>query len=469
MSDNNKISKQLNNCPVYDMADSDIKPPTVLEADLAVMDAVYVNHPNKILIYPKISHVDDRVFIEIYAYNKIKFPVKFYKRFLLLEGFSLDETSENEFIRFIKEDNLFIEQNDIVAFQEALLEAFPKVNIPVYSPNEVGIMLENVYYTLFNGPKKVLFEAGLYRIAFDLDNIDDFNIIGNTPEEILGVSSRCLKLLNDFDLTNRLNGLNNRKFLNWIFENYSSYLDREGISKYQYLYIEQLDLFCDNNPFENDYIVDDQLFEMMKDVKSDFEFKGYMEYVKNSALAGERNPYKKLPVPIDVSFCNSILQDIVYAMEYGPGLDEQIKLNNDKFSYENDDFKCVNLLSLDDFIREDLWTRNDLIKYARRVANKEMHVTTLVNKKAKDSLDNGESRAYMTICIYDGVIERAELELCELPYLEDLKVLEAFASANNLELDLCSVYEDESIWELADREEDQKEFYDFVSKYMDIY
>lgn len=203
-----------------------------------------------------------------------------YERFILAEGYRLSQRDERCYLYYCSQADRWMDENAIRVIEGACNRCFSQIHMKRYdSPKH---MLLALYYSLHrSGNREILFKAQLEVLAAHIEELER-DLLGKSPEEILGLSIKTLRMLNSKWGVYLLKNMTN--------EAYRADLDRMlprnmgVLSAYQCLYI--LDASKDDVELNLDVL------RHMRGVTDDGDYRDYCRYLER---VEELRPYCNLP------------------------------------------------------------------------------------------------------------------------------------------------------------------------------
>lgn len=167
-----------------------------------------------------------------YSFNDIA------KRYIIHPGHRLSEADEELLLNDLDSDVVCDNYDDLLA---DVRKAFPEWGLDNVDYGSVKDLLEHCYYASFPGPKGILAKNQLLVIGRNINHIPSYNLMGKSPEEILGrnLSKHMLRVLNDKNMVSCLyNDQSIKRFIK-IYNQFSGII-QDKISPCQYLYLDHI-------------------------------------------------------------------------------------------------------------------------------------------------------------------------------------------------------------------------------------
>lgn len=199
MGCNLRVERLLNRCPEVDSGDLE-KYPVVGGKTFSMMVHNRWGIDAGVVAYMYVAKPDGALpYVDIYIWDA-RLEDRYYERFVICEGMCLPEEEERKLLWYARSGRLMsLWQDELDEVTCDIQTFFPSWNYPGYSRREIGEAIEHIYYASHkSGPKGVLYKAGLSSIAYGLYEYESYNVIGRTPEEIIGhgVPEEALRILN---------------------------------------------------------------------------------------------------------------------------------------------------------------------------------------------------------------------------------------------------------------------------------
>lgn len=199
MGCNLRLERLLNRCPEVNSDDFEKYPPVGgTKFSMMVHNGWGVFGGVAAYIYV-VKPDGEMPYVDIYIWDA-GLEDKYYERFIICEGMCLPEEEERKLLWYARFGCLkSLWQDDMDEVTRDIQTFFPQWNYPGYDKRDIGEAIEHIYYASHkSGPKEVLFKAGLCNIALSLHEYESYNVIGRTPEEIIGhgLPDEALRILN---------------------------------------------------------------------------------------------------------------------------------------------------------------------------------------------------------------------------------------------------------------------------------
>lgn len=239
-----EIERKLYRAPEVDCCDYKHFP-EVEEIEFMRMKCEFSSDESKVHIFPFISHISDGCpYIDIYVWDCMLYP-KCYKRFIICEGMRLNSSDEKEYLQYVKSsksrESVSVDENDMQRLYQNVIKIYPGWHYYDYKNQSVSEAMCHLYFASHrSGTREILYKAGLHNIAYIIDFIPDYNLVGTSPTTILGLPIKLLRILNQVSLVHNLFIEDTKENCRKIYAKYSDYIGKECVSSAQWSYLEML-------------------------------------------------------------------------------------------------------------------------------------------------------------------------------------------------------------------------------------
>lgn len=355
-----QIERDLYKVPEIDCDDNSMFPP-VDDVEFASMENSFSDKPEKLHIFTHFYKDDaGKPYLVLYVWDSALYPES-YKKFMLREGFRLNEKDEKIFLDYLEEiirNNYVISELEMDYLNKTVFVYFPEWKYHEYDIEKLGMALSHFYFSCHNsGPRGILYRAGLYNIAFNLDAIPGANILGRTPERIMnGMPLELLKILNSEGLISYLFYENNMSECLEIYDAYSEYIADSEVSPAQWDYLDRL--HQGGGKFGGR-----EFYKPLYDILKNQYYEEVVDYYGRFIEARDRIPGLciQLPEPDDVMEEADSIEDLELALRNEEGYrDREISERKKKdtfFEYSNEEFLVTLPESEKDICMEDVMLR----------------------------------------------------------------------------------------------------------------
>lgn len=364
-------------------------------------------------------------YIEVDFYNEALYSEELYRRFIIQKGYRMSPEQENEFLELLDMNNLILRISESMEFFMNFEET-GLLNGSFELPEDytTKLILEKLYYSSFNaGPKEILYKSNLDWIAYYLDRIDCYNLIGSTPQAILDVPIKLLRVIND---TKGIFLIEDAELRKDMITKYSrkanKILVRNITNPYQLKYLLEYDTYIHGIISK---IIED-LYFALETCGSDETYELYRQYYEYL----ETCPEEWYVAPPSVEYIKLLLFKAKDKDDYYSKMNELIAKNNraEDFAFEDEDFIIVVPNTCEEFIKEAKAQHNCLKSYINLVAN---GITNIVFVRRKSNYEE----SFVTVEINNDSLFQYRGRFNELPSGEVLAFLERFAEHYDFDYD----------------------------------
>ena len=340
-----------------------------------------------VCVFPFVRKKDGkRPYVEIYIWDVMLYP-DVYRRFIICDEMRLPELLEKQLFDHCKEPFIYIDERVMDQFNNALLDCFPKWHYIPYSSVDIGRSIEHIYYASHcSGPKEILYKAGLENIAYNLDRIPEYNLIGQTAPEIIGhdLPFKLLRILDQPELIDSLYADDSMKHALLVYRSFAGVIG-EGIpSADQWRYLDRL--YSDRRKFEG--LEFNRSFYMhLRQPGSEEFIDSYWRYCE---LYEDLKIEKRMKIPKIDDLLNATekLERFYKYSKESPDLDEQIryrkKIDSHVYEYSDDSYIVTMPGSCADICKESIDQENCLMDY---ICDHALGETTILFLRKKDKPD----------------------------------------------------------------------------------
>lgn len=241
MDNGRNAERKVFSCPELDCEDHTAFP-EASEEEFAAMESSYAEDPSMVCLYPFVREpADGKPYIELYFWDSMLY-LESYKRFVIAEGFRMTEMDETDFLRYTG-GGLFAYQDTTETFLETADRLFPGWHLSGYDAGRIREALEHMYFASHrSGPREILYKAGLGNIAYHLDDMSEYNILGTTPAEIIGhgITLGMLRILNQPEFVREIEDSSSIESFGEVYRKYGGHIGGEAVSRGQWKYLAEL-------------------------------------------------------------------------------------------------------------------------------------------------------------------------------------------------------------------------------------
>ena len=424
------FERLFHSCPEVDCCDITTYP-EVSEDVFYMMEQGFYDDTSVAHLFPFVAvNGLGEPYIDIYIWDVMLYPCT-YRRFVICDGLRLSKDVEDAFLNYIYSDLLHVDEKLFESMREAVVKYFPMWKYKDYAVQGRKIAFEHMYYVSHpSGVKEILYKAGLNNIAFQINEVPSYNLIGTTPTSIIGhdLSIKLLRILNQPGFFDKLRTEEGIEHCKAIYNYYSGYIGKKLPSLSQWDYLDRL--------YENDGLFAGKGFirALYEKLSSSRSIHILDEYEKFLLFREEYSDIRKLKIPKpddvwDIVEKLEMVEEFKSENEYA---DEMIKVRKDSSSYEycGDDYSVLMPASILDFCKEAIAQGNCVMDYIEDHASGE---TTILFVRRNNEMD----KAYVTVEIKDWTVRQAYARFNELPTKEVYEFLIEYTKRNWL---FCDPY-----------------------------
>lgn len=401
-----KLERTIFKCPEIN-CDDYLKYPLVDEDCFINMENRYREDSSRIHIFIYVRGNDSYSgYVDVYVWDSIIYPYE-YERFVICNGFRLPDNKEDklfEYIDKVKAEYDFPYENDMDEIFKKINRIFGEWKYVFYHGGNIGWALSHLYFASHNsGCREILYKAQLNHIALNIDKISEHDIMGSTPEKIIGYNLpiRVLRMLNNAFMITYLYDEDKIKLCKQIYDTYAGYMDSDEVSFSQWYYLEQLT--------DDEGVFAGKSFS--RTVYRNLRKKWSALYVQNYArffeLRDELNDIlgttdMRIPNADSVRLAVKKMEHIKYYRDNRGGYSDRMvrgRCLKTFFDYKGKDYSVIMPSCEMDIVNEAIAQGNCLMDYIHKHARGE---TTILFVRENDNID----KPFVTIEIFGGSINQ---------------------------------------------------------------
>lgn len=407
---------------VYETEEIDVHAfPVIGEIEFACMQTETMWERERAVCYAYYRKCEKGSFIDIYVWDS--FLPEGYKRFVLAEGWSLSRTDEEQFLDYFSKDISF-EFYTIERMYWNVCEKMEHIHLHPY--DDMSHIFFHLYYALSRSSmvKELLYKANLDYLAEGLGKIEDYNLLGSSPQEVFDLPIGLLKALNSPFGVTLLMDEQVRNLAKEIYASYHNWIYGHIISKYEWEYLIE--------KYEEGGNPKKKMCKFLAGIEGEEEYGRYLRYRKSR----ERilNYYGELPeIPEKyemyglLEICE-IIEGLLDEQEILNRYIEKVAKRYRHYTYE-DEYMIVQLpMSVKDFLEESAQQKNCLYDYVYRFIREEALVLFMRLKMNPD-------KSYITLEIEEETIVQAYEKCNGSLWPEQKMMLEHYAKEKDLILE----------------------------------
>ena len=421
------LERTIYDCPEIDISDT-VRWPALAEEDYSYMAGSYAEDTSIVHLFPCVRrNADFEPFLDIYAWDGLQQP-RVCRRFIIFPGCRMQAEDEDRFLDLVR-TTICMEPAFGEAFVGDIRLLFPQWPLEYDDVKHPGLMLEYLYFISHrSGVREILYKAGLDLIAWYLRCIPDINIIGTTPQTIVGhdLPLKLLRILNQVDFIELLFENDTIGRCRLIYRKYAGYITTDTISRGQWAYLESL---CVAGGVFYGQKFSRPLYRRMKAPFSEYTLIYYKEYLDFYTQMPQIRKWK-LPRVSDVIEAVMKLRRIRKYQQGNPVIDEMVRKRKvcTWYNYADDDFLVTMPDSAFDICQEAVSQSNCLMDYVDAHAGGSTTILFLRKASAPDE-------SFVTMEVKGKVIEQVYGRFNHLPPKEVYLFLEKYARARWLYYD----------------------------------
>ncbi|HHU52790.1 MAG TPA: hypothetical protein GXZ43_01745 [Clostridiaceae bacterium] len=358
--------------------------PAVSDQVFLLMKSEFSADSSNIYIFPFVrSKEASKLFVEIYIWDLVNYP-DVCKRFVIFEGCRMSEEDEEKYLDYAKRE-LYAFTEIIERFCIEVQILFPQWHFPNYMPDQIGEMMEHLYFTSHSsGPREILYKAELANIAYHVNQLPTYNIIGSTPEKIMGsgLSLKLLRILNQWEFIDFLFETEKLDSCREIYRKYSGFIGKNPVTIGQWKYLEEL-----TNPDGLFYGMkfNRTIYKYLREDYSERILKEYRQFLEFRLEFSEAKKMK-IPEPEDLHGVVYKLKRIKKYQKDNTNIDTLFKFRkeNNTFEYRGPEYSVVMPRSSFDICLEAISQGNCVMDYIEAHAS---GYTTILFIRKNDAIN----------------------------------------------------------------------------------
>ena len=369
--------------------------PIILDEDFTYMAIESVAHNSYVMCFLYFRGMGADHYLDIYVWDNML--TEGYKRFVIQQGFSLAEGVEEVFLEYLNRDDILVEDASYKYCVNRIREEYPEIHLQDYTDWRQTLL--HAYYTLHkSGPYEILFKANLNFLATRLGCINEYNLIGTSPEKILGVQLGMLRAMNSLFGSEVLETVENREWASYLYSKHHNLIHNSVVNKYQWKYLKEQEECGD--------AVKKETYLFLGKITSDEEYYAYLKYTEQKQIVDdyysllpqfpdEREGYDSLEV------CDMIEWYIEHEYGINKRLCDKVRRYQNTYAYETSEYIVLMPASLRELLREAENQHNCLYQYVLEAACDNETFILFVRGKGseKDSL--------ITVEVHNEMINQA--------------------------------------------------------------
>lgn len=401
--------------------------PMLSECEFMNMEIEAFKDSESVRCFAYYRHVGPVAYVDIYVWDVML--QNRYKRFVIVEGYSSSQEDEKLFLEYMS-GNIVIEDDMVQNLVNCIKKEHTDLHIEAYS--EPCHILLHIYYTFHrNGIYEILFKANLNWIAVNLDRIEDYNIIGSSPQEIFNTHIEVLRAFNYAGGVESIITLHDREVLNNIYAAFHNYIRGKKINKYQVFYLKAI--------YYSGEKLNKKMYEFLGKLWKDSQYYAYLKYREYKQVVDDYySILPKYPMLVDLEkmceICDWIEGYIENERYYNWRYLQYFNDSRGKYEYENDKYQMIVPKDVSDILREAAHQHNCLYRYVWRVASGDTVILFMRDKV-------NSSKSLVTLEVKHNAIVQAYRAFNKLPNEQEQRFIKEFAEEKKLHFELA--YDDD--------------------------
>lgn len=413
--------------------------PMLSEHEFTNMETEAFRDSESVHCFVYYRNIPSRTYIDLYIWDASL--QNRYKRFVIAEDYAFDQEDEKLFLAYMA-GNIIIKDEIVQKLVKQIQKEHADLHIEAYSdPRHV---LLHIYYTFHrNGIYEILFKANLNWIAVNLERIENYNMIGSSPQEIFNIHIEVLRSLNHPDGSECMITLQDREELKNIYAVFHNYIRGRKINKYQVLYLK--DIYCSGEKLNK------KMYEFLGRIWADSQYYAYLKYREYKQVVDEYYAIlPKYPMLVDLEemceTCDWIEKYIENERYYNFHYLQYFNSRRRRYEYENEKYQMIVPKDISDLLREAAKQHNCLYKYIWSVAAGNIVILFMKDKAAP-------SKSLVTVEVKENAVVQAYRAFNKLPNEQEQRFIEEFAKKKKLCLKF-TYDEDEEIDDWIEEDDD---------------
>jgi hypothetical protein len=371
--------------------------------------------------------------VDIYIWDATFYP-QMHKRYVIMDGYCMPYMQEQSYLSYIRNSRFVINNRTLKVFNTGVIKAFPKWNYLDYTDELRCEAFEHVYYASHrSGPKEILYKAGLFRLAYHIYGVPNFNMMGSNPCNIFGegLPIRLLRIMNQKYFLFDYYHIDDINVCKEVYKIYGGYIGDELPNRCQWIYLTRL---YRNKGKIGGYGFLRSIYNRLALTDNEWAIDRYEEFL----LLRSKTPklrHLKIPKTDDVLDIVSNLEYLVSVKE-DMHCDEMIRMrkNTENYAYIGKKFSVIMPECAEDFFIEEeilgIWVLDELERHANQQ-------TTILFLRKNDKLKT----PFVMLEISMDMIYHAYAHLY-IPPDDVYTFLEEYAKAKNLKYDKQMLIDD---------------------------
>lgn len=331
-------------------------------------------------------------------------------RFIVASDYYWTNEAEDVFDGLVQEENVAFSGFHFNSIYEKYSAQYPDWKLQKYY-NKPLRLIDHIYNCLHkNSVKEILYKAGLDEIAAKINLIDEYNLIGSTPADILsGLNARLLKAINIPEGLSLIQEEWKRQKM-YILQSRYSWMFEDKLNAALCKFLDKL--ICEEDDYEKIAKEFKANYKRLTEFWIDSQYSNYLsllEQKKRVQKEVERYIDKKLLKELDDLQVRQIYGYMVAGQaEWDKKVEESNLNRNIGYEWRDEKFSVFFPKSIKEFVIEAIKQNNCLLEYVEEYVENTTDILFL--RKVGE-----ENKPFVTIEIYDGEIIQAYAKCNTLP------------------------------------------------------
>lgn len=242
--------------------------PPISKEEFTYMEIEASRYECYVMCFPFFRRVKGKVYKDIYIWDVLLSHN--YERFVMEVGYALEEEQERRFLHILS-DNICFDEELLLRLVDTIKKEYAEYNLIQYADKRH--ILLHIYYSMHRaGVYEILYKAHLECLAVGLkDTIEEYNLLGASPQEIFEVPIGMLRALNTSVGVRVLSTPESRKMAKKVYLAFHNYIHGSYINKYQWLYLKE-QMLCNGS-------IDRKRLNYLGEMTSDSQYYSYLHYL----------------------------------------------------------------------------------------------------------------------------------------------------------------------------------------------
>lgn len=364
-------------------------------------------------------------YFELVIYNE--WVSSSFGRFIFEKDYYWTDEEEIKFSSFVKEECVAYNHGQVRKLYDKFSLEFPEWNLKFRTDKPLR-MFEQIHHCMQIGSvKEILYKAGLDEFAANLDDIEDYNLIGLSPSEIFsGLSIRMLRAINCEGGAKLIDTEEKREKLLFIQNRYSWLFDKRW-NESMCTYMNKL--LCDNEEYENIVRKFRKYYKTLEGFWIESQYEIFITTYNIEEYLNKKLG-KKLSREIPEEMLYLIYDVFINEKDcWNTRLLESNEKRNKENEFSDERYSIVYPKSTEEFVIESIVQHNCLMFYLDNYVNNQTDIMFLRKAECKED-------SYVTVEIREGKIIQASLKYNEEPNKEVMEWLKMYARKKRFEVEL---------------------------------